>query len=65
MEGKGVAVTGSDYNDITDNIFDGIDSLRFDDAKETLVTGNDLPAGVEFTLEEGATLADGSQADTA
>lgn len=64
VEGKGVAVTGSDDNYILDNVFEGIDSLRFDDASNTLVTGNTLPDGVEFTLEEGATLADGSQEPT-
>lgn len=63
-EGKGVAVTGSDENYIIDNTFIGIDSLRFDDAKETLVRGNDLPSGVRFTLDNGATLADGSQSST-
>lgn len=64
LEGKGVAVTGSDDNFIIDNEFIGIDSLRFDDAKNTLVTGNTLPDGVKFTLDDGATLADGSQSDT-
>nr|QGV16393.1 Mannuronate C5-epimerase [Saccharina japonica] len=64
VEGKGVAVTGSDDNFIIDNEFIGIDSLRFDDAQNTLVTGNILPDGVEFTLDDGATLADGSQSDT-
>lgn len=59
-----MAVTGSDDNFIIDNEFVGIDSLRFDDAKNTLVQGNILPEGVEFTLEDGATLADGSQSDT-
>lgn len=60
-----MAVTGADYNEILDNVFVGIDSLRFDDAIETLVTGNVLPDGVEFTLENGATLAAGSQSPTA
>lgn len=64
VEGKGVAVTGSDENVISDNVFVGIDSLRFDDAFETLVTGNTLPDGVRFTFEEGATLAEGSQEPT-
>lgn len=64
MEGQGVAVTGSDFNDILGNTFAGIDRLRFDDATETLVSGNVLPDGVEFTLEEGATLAEGSQEPT-
>lgn len=63
-EAKGVAVTGSDFNNIVDNTFSGIDSLRFEDAQETLVKGNDLPPGVEFTLDDGATLAEGSQSDT-
>lgn len=64
VEGKGVAVTGSDYNYVLNNTFVGIDSLRFDDAKETLVTGNALPSGVSFNLDDGATLADGSQSPT-
>eukprot|EP00752_Nemacystus_decipiens_P001269 g1266.t1 len=63
-ESQGVAVTGSDENFILDNVFVGIGSLRFDDAIDTLVTGNDLPEGVEFSLENGATLAEGSQEPT-
>lgn len=63
-EEKGVAVTDSDDNSILDNTFVGIDSLRFDGATNTLVTGNVLPDGVEFTLENGATLAEGSQEPT-
>lgn len=59
-----MAVTGSDNNMIIDNVFVGIDSLRFDDALETLVTGNTLPDGVSFSLEDGATLAEGSQEPT-
>lgn len=59
-----MAVTGSDDNNIIDNVFVGIDSLRFDDALETLVTGNTLPDGVRFSLENGATLAEGSQEPT-
>eukprot|EP00903_Cladosiphon_okamuranus_P007254 g7037.t1 len=64
VEGKGVAVTGSDDNTIKGNVFVGIDSLRFDDATNTLVTGNDIPDDVRFSLEDGATLADGSQEPT-
>lgn len=64
LEGKGVAVKESDKDSIINNVFEGIDSLRFDDSTETLVSGNVLPDGVEFTLENGATLADGSQEPT-
>lgn len=63
-EAKGVAVKESDSNMILDNKFSGIDTLRFDDSTETLVTGNDLPDGVAFDLENGATLAEGSQSST-
>ena len=63
-EGHGVAVTGADYNKILDNIFVGIESLRFEDAEETLVLGNVLPDGVSFNLDDGATLAEGSQEST-
>ncbi|CAM9098445.1 unnamed protein product [Scytosiphon promiscuus] len=64
VEGQGVAVTGSDYNEILGNTFVGIDTLRFEDAMETLVVGNIIPDGVGFTVEEGATLAEGSQEPT-
>lgn len=64
LEGKGVAVKESDNDSIINNVFTGIDSLRFDNSTETLVSGNVLPDGVEFTLENGATLADGSQEPT-
>lgn len=59
-----MAVTGSDYNDVIGNTFVGIDTLRFDDATETLVVDNILPEGVGFTLEDGATLVEGSQEPT-
>ncbi|CAM9430926.1 unnamed protein product [Ascophyllum nodosum] len=64
VEGQGVAVTDSDYNEILDNVFIGIDSLRFDNSTETLVLGNVLPDGVSFNLDDGATLAEGSQDPT-
>ena len=64
MEKHGVAVTDSDYNEILDNVFVGLESLRFDNATETLVLGNVLPDGVSFNLDDGATLADGSQEPT-
>lgn len=64
VEGQGVAVTGSDNNEILDNVFVGIDSLRFDDAAETLVLGNVLPDDVSFNLDDGSTLAEGSQEPT-
>lgn len=64
VEGQGVAVTDSDYNEILDNVFVGIDQLRFDNATETLVLGNVLPDGVSFNLDNGATLAEGSQEAT-
>ena len=64
VEGKGVAVKESDNDSILDNTFVGIDSLRFDDSTETLVSGNVFPDGVEFDLENGATLAAGSQEPT-
>lgn len=62
-EGQGVAVTGSDNNEILDNTFAGIDRLRFVDAQNNLLQGNDLPNGVAITLED-ATLAEGSQSGT-
>lgn len=57
-------MTDSDYNEILDNVFVGIDSLRFDGSTETLVFDNVLPDGVSFDLENGATLAEGSQDPT-
>ncbi|CAM9349963.1 unnamed protein product [Ectocarpus sp. 6 AP-2014] len=45
-EEKGIAVKESDNTMILDNKFSGIDTLRFDDSTETLVTGNELPDGV-------------------
>lgn len=63
-EGKGVAVKEADGTSILDNTFEDIEALRFDDSYETLVTGNILPDGVSFDLENGATLADGSQSPT-
>lgn len=65
VEGQGVAVTGSDDNQIIDNAFVNIESMRFEDAFNTLVVGNDFEDGVEFNIEDGATLAEGSQSDTA
>lgn len=64
-EGQGVAVTGSDDNEILYNTFVDIESMRFEDAFNTLVVGNDFEDGVEFSLSDGATLAEGSQSDTA
>lgn len=63
VEGQGVAVTGSDYNEIVDNTFVGIDRIRFEDAIDNLFAGNTLPDGVSITLED-ASLADGSQSGT-
>lgn len=65
QESHGVAVTSSDDNYILNNTFTGIESLRFDDSYNTLVLGNYLEDGVEFRFEDGATLAEGSQSDTA
>ena len=63
-EGQGVAIKESDNDSIVDNIFVGIDRIRFVDSTETLVSGNTLPDGVRFDLQDGATLAAGSQDDT-
>ncbi|CAM9971825.1 unnamed protein product [Sphacelaria rigidula] len=64
VESHGVAVTDSDDNEISENVFVGIESLRFDNATETLVVDNVLPDGVSFNLDDGATLAAGSQDPT-
>lgn len=64
VEGQGVALTGSDYNNILDNVFSGIESLRFEDSIETLVTGNDIPSGVRFNIDDVSALAEGSQSAT-
>ena len=63
-EGKGIGVKESDNISILDNTFVGIDALRFDNSTETLVSGNVLPEGVEFEIENGATIAAGSQEPT-
>lgn len=64
VEGKGVAIKEADDTNVIDNTFELIDTLRFDDSYNTLVTGNTLPEGVAFDLENGATLAEGSQDDS-
>lgn len=63
-KGKAIAITGSDNDYILNNVFVNISILRFDNSSNTLVKGNVLPDGVTFTLEDGASLAKGSQNDT-
>ena len=65
-EGQGVAIKEADNTSIVDNTFEGsIDKFRFVNSTETLVSGNILPDGVRFDLQDEATLAAGSQDDTA
>ncbi|CAM9602836.1 unnamed protein product [Discosporangium mesarthrocarpum] len=63
-EGQGMAIKESDGDEILNNVFKGIDSMRFDDSTDTLVKKNDFDKGVEFKLENGATLRPGSQTGT-
>ncbi|CAM9241261.1 unnamed protein product [Choristocarpus tenellus] len=63
LEGQGIACKESDGDEFRDNTFLNIESMRFDASTETLVVGNSFEDGVVFRLENGATLAEGSQSE--